>query len=95
MAVKEKLVRELSAVRAVQFTGRNSKDIAAWVEKVSDNTITARAGGSYVDVKTESGDLIVRVTKEEWLLFNTRGIFFVRQDADFRTDYEQVSDKSR
>lgn len=95
MAITEKKVRELAAVRAVQFTGRNSKEVAAWVSKVSDGAHEGRAGGSYVDIKDSTGDLVVRVTKNEWVLYNTRGIFFVRDDASFRTEYEQVSDKSR
>ena len=91
MTIKVRLVRELNAIKSVQFTGKNSKDVALWVRK---NGGEAKAGGSYVNILDESGDLITRVIKNDWLLLSSTGKFFIRSEADYRANYELVRDST-
>lgn len=63
---------------AFQFTGKNGKDIVAWVDK---NDGVATAGGAFVDLLTADGGR--RMLKHSWVLKDVDGKFYVVGDALF------------
>ena len=79
MLKSKKVKSKEIAFDAFQFTGKNGKDIVAWVTKFEG---AAKAGGSFVDVVTPDGEM--RIVKTEWVLKDADGNFHAVGDALLR-----------
>lgn len=69
---------------AVQFNGKNGKDIVAWILEQPKND-DAVARGSYIDVGYSEGWLKVR--KTAWVVVDPEGEIDVYSDAEFNSVY--------
>lgn len=84
-----------NVVQAVQFNGKNGKDLAGWVEKTpTDINQTLKARGFYVELSHESYS--VKLTKGEWLVLDGDH-FWAWSDDQFKENFQPrkapISDK--
>lgn len=79
MQKSKKVKSKAVAFDVFQFTGKNGKDLVAWVVA---NEGVAKAGGSYVDVATADGEM--RIVKGDWLFKDADGAFHAVGDALFQ-----------
>lgn len=78
MLKPKKVKTKVVSFEALQFTGKNSKDIAEWIFQ---NEGKAKAGGSYVNVTTDDGEF--RLIKSDWIVKGEDNSFYVFGDALF------------
>lgn len=70
--------RRAVAAKAVQFTGKNGGEVAAFVR---ENGEAARNGGTYVSVTTDAS--AYRATKGDWVVLDADGHCVVYSPDDF------------
>ena len=75
----QKLKTKPMKAEAVQFTGKNSKEVADWVK---ENGGKARAGGSYVSVWDHISETFIdKARKDEWVVKMPDGSFITCDTA--------------
>ena len=72
-------------VSAVQFDGKNSKNIVEWIKSEGGS---ARAGGSYILIFTPSGTL--KVTRWGWVVMGLENVFYTHSNSVFNTTHRYV-----
>lgn len=70
--------------KAIQFTGKNGKEVVAFVKASEDlNESTARNGGSYVSIKSEKDQLKSTVRKGDFLVLDVHDNFVIYEAEEF------------
>ena len=70
---------------AVQFTGRNGKEIASWMSDISAGKSVAIVGKDYLDIPTLEGTM--RAGKGWWIIRGLKGEFYPCEDEVFQMKY--------
>ena len=79
---------------AVQFTGKNGKVIAAWINEETRaklgvlNFPVAVARGSYVNIETRYPDVWTKAGKNAWVVLDPEGEVDVYTDTEFNLVYK-------
>lgn len=74
---------------AVQFTGKNSKEVATWINQVATanndgvSTKLAVARGSYITVENQNYEGFIKMRKNFWVVLDPEGDFNVYTPESF------------
>lgn len=70
-------------VEAMQFGGKNAKDIVEWIEGYAlEYNLTVKNGGRYIDLKYLGGaKLYWRITKGDWVVHTSIDKYFYVEPA--------------
>jgi hypothetical protein len=65
-------------VEAMQFGGKNAKDVAEWIQGYAlDYNLTIKNGGRYIDIQYLGGSkLYWRITKYDWVVHSPSDKYF-------------------
>ena len=80
-------------VEAMQFGGKNAKDVVEWIQGYAlDYNLTVKNGGRYIDLRYLSGSkLYWRITKTDWIVHSPEDeYFYVEPSNVMRDKYEKV-----
>lgn len=80
-------------VEAMQFGGKNAKDIVEWIEGyAADYNLSIKNGGRYIDLQYLGGSkLYWRITKGDWLVHASNDKYFYVEPAwVMQDDYIKV-----
>lgn len=73
----------------VEFTGKNSKEIAEWMS--TKPGVTAKAGGSYVNVIIDD-EVMPRLRKDAWVIWDEENFCFSVYEEDHFKAFFEISE---
>jgi len=79
-------------VEAIQFGGKNGKDIVEWINLFSERyNVRATNGGSYIDIVHEGSEVEWRVTNGDWVVRSfVNSYFYVETNSVMMDQYIQL-----
>jgi hypothetical protein len=79
-------------VEAIQFNGKNGKDICDWIGLFAERyRVKASNGGTYIDILHVDSDVSWRATKNDWVVRSfINSYFYVEIDTVMIDQYIQL-----